>query len=95
MSAWLNSTWLRAAARAVAVPAASGFARFTATSVGRLPLPPAVLTCRTLLGLAAAGRRGASIQDQLDELTAEHLGLAEPARSVLRRFLAGSADDRG
>jgi hypothetical protein len=26
VSAWLNSTWLRAAARAVAVPAASGFA---------------------------------------------------------------------
>jgi hypothetical protein len=95
VAAWLNSSWLRAAARAGAVPAAGGFARFTAAVVGRLPLPSAVLTCPALPELAAAGCRGKPIQDQLDDLTARHLELSAGARSALRTFLAGSAGDRG
>ncbi|HEU5039516.1 MAG TPA: hypothetical protein VFT84_01770 [Gemmatimonadales bacterium] len=95
VAAWLNSTWLQAAARAGAVPAASGFARFTATTVARLPLPEAALTCPALLELAAAGCRGEPIQEHLDELTARHLGLTGAARATLRRFLASGADHRG
>jgi hypothetical protein len=95
VTAWLNATWLRAAARAGAVPAAGGFARFTAGVVGRLPLPTSVLTCTSLPELAAAGRRGEPIQDDLDELTGRHLELSAGARSALRRLLAGSAGDRG
>jgi methylase of polypeptide subunit release factors len=95
VTAWLNASWLRAAARAGAVPAAGGFARFTAGVVGRLPLPSHVLACTALPELAAAGRRGEPIQDDLDELTARHLELSAGARSALRRFLAGSTGDRG
>jgi hypothetical protein len=95
VTAWLNATWLRAAARAGAVPAAGGFARFTAGVVGRLPLPTTVLACTSLPDLAAAGRRGEPIQDDLDELTARHLELSAGARSALRRFLARSTGDRG
>ncbi len=95
LAAWLNATWLRAGARAGAVPAAGGFARFTAAVVGRLPLPSSVLTCCSLPELAAAGRRGEPVQEDLDEITAGHLGLTAGARSALRDFLAGSAGDRG
>ena len=95
VAAWLNCTWLRAVACAGAVPAAGGFARFTAATVGRLPLPQAALGCNALLELAAAGRRGDPIQEQLDELTAGHLALSRAARTALRRFLAGRAGDRG
>ena len=94
LAAWLNSTWLRAASRAVAVPAASGFARFTAATVGRLPLPAAVQRCPSLAELAAAGRRGESVQEDLDDLAARHLALSAAHRAALRRFLAGSTDHR-
>ena len=54
-----------------------------------------VLTCTSLPELAAAGRRGEPIQDDLDELAGRHLELSAGARSALRRLLAGSAGDRG
>jgi hypothetical protein len=95
VAAWLNSTWLRAAARAGAVPAAGGFARYTAGVVGRLPLPSAVLACDSLPVLARAARQGEPVQDELDELTARHLDLSAGARSALRRLLARGPGDRG
>ncbi|MFL5516392.1 MAG: Eco57I restriction-modification methylase domain-containing protein [Gemmatimonadales bacterium] len=95
IAAWLNSTWLRGAARTGALPAAGGFARFTATLVGALPVPAAVLTDSRLDRLAREGRLGAPIQDDLDELAAEHLGLARRARTLLGRAAAERAAHRG
>src|SRR5688572_10329596 len=83
LTAWLNSSWMRAAARAEAVPAASGFARFSAGTVGRLPLPPSALVDPDLAALAEAGRRGEPIQSDLDDLTARHLDLRAAARKAL------------
>lgn len=90
LAAWLNSTWLRVAARITAVPASSGFARFTGTTIGRLPLPTAVLEDVALAELAECGRRGKPVQEDLDALCARHLGLSPAAQSHLRRV----ADDR-
>ena len=53
LAAWLNSSWIRAAARASAVPAAGGCSRYTAATVGRLPLPSGVLADPDKRSLAA------------------------------------------
>jgi hypothetical protein len=95
IAAWLNTTWLRAAARVGALPAAGGYARFNATTVGALPLPTAVLADTRLDPVAREGRLGAPIQDILDDLAAEHLGLARTARTLLRRVAAERAEHRG
>jgi hypothetical protein len=95
LAAWLNTTWLRAVARTGALPAAGGYARFNATVVGALPLPTAVLTDSRLDRLARDGRLGAPVQDELDDLAAEHLGLARRARTLLRRAAAERAEHRG
>jgi len=95
IAAWLNATWIGAVARAGAVPASGGYARFSAATVGALPLPPTVLTDARFDPLARAGREGARVQDDLDDLAAEHLGLAPGARKLLRRVAAERADDRG
>ena len=95
LTSWLNSTWVRAAARAGAVPAAGGYARYTAGVVGAIPLPVDALACGRLATLADAGRRGEPVQDELDEITATLLGLSSAARASLRRYLAGRTDDRG
>jgi hypothetical protein len=94
LAAWLNSTWIRAAARATAVPAASGFARFTASAVEQLPLPPAALSDPDLAALAHAGRRGESVQSDLDDLVARHLDLKPAARSALLAAAGRRAADR-
>lgn len=75
LAAWLNSTWLRAAARLVAPPAAGGFARFSARVVGGLPLPDAALADPALGELARAGALGQDVQSELDALAARHLAL--------------------
>jgi hypothetical protein len=62
LTAWLNSTWMRAVARLAAPPAANGFARFGAQVVGGLPLPDAVLTDCALDRIATAGASGLPIQ---------------------------------
>lgn len=92
LAAWLNSSWLRAAARLQAEPARGGFARFNARVVGDLPLPPAVLTDPDLIALAERGRRGEPVQEELDHVAARHLGLSPRAAAVL---LAATAPDRG
>jgi hypothetical protein len=94
LAAWLNSSWLRAAARAGAVPAAGGCARYTAATVGALPLPASALAdsdLSTLARLAAEGRR---VQADLDDITARHLGLSEAHRRALLAALDGRAEDR-
>jgi hypothetical protein len=95
VAAWLNATWLRVAARATAVPASGGYARFNAATVGGLPLPESVLADVRLDPLARRGRGAADVQVELDDIAAEHLGLAPALRTALRRVAAGRADHRG
>jgi hypothetical protein len=94
LTAWLNSTWIRAVAFAGAVPAAGGFHRFSARTVGCVPLPSPVLADPELSTIARAGRRGEDVQDTLDDVAARHLELAAPDRLALRRLVAGGAADR-
>jgi hypothetical protein len=87
----LNSTWLRAVARLGAVPAASGFARFNAQTVARLPLPDSALADSTLSRLAQEGRDGTLTQEELDAAVAGHLGLSSDAQNALRAVVDGAA----
>ncbi|MBK6423093.1 MAG: N-6 DNA methylase [Gemmatimonadetes bacterium] len=95
LAAWLNSTWLRVAARAAADVAASGFARFNARVVGGLPLPDAVPSDARLVALAERGARGEPIQEALDDLAAAHLALPPAVRALLARAPGAHAPDRG
>jgi hypothetical protein len=94
LTACLNSTWLRAAARLGAVPAAGGFARFNAQTIARLPLPTTVLADAAIPLLARQGRAGSAVQEELDELVAGHLGLTSTAQNALRSVLDSAARDR-
>jgi len=95
LTAWLNTTWLRAAARAVADAAASGFARFNARIVADLPLPPSVLDDPRLPALTERGARGEPIQEELDAVAAEHLALTPRARRILAGAPGTGPDHRG
>jgi Eco57I restriction-modification methylase len=94
LTAWLNSTWLRAAARTGAVPAASGFARFNAQVVARLPLPDGVLADGRLSRIAREGRAGRAVQEELDDIAAQHLGLSASAQIALRSVVDVGAQHR-
>ncbi|HEU4681889.1 MAG TPA: N-6 DNA methylase [Gemmatimonadales bacterium] len=94
LAAWLNSTWLRAAARLRAAPAAGGFARFNAGTVGTLPLPCGVCADPELARLTRAARLGAEVQDELDEVAAGHLNLSSGARRALRAVVEDFAVHR-
>ena len=93
LAAWLNSSWIRAAAMLGAVPAAGGFHRFGAAVVSRLPLPPGVAVDTELSAVARAGRRD-DVQEALDDIAARHLGLSPQDRSALARIVAGRAAHR-
>jgi hypothetical protein len=93
LAAWLNCTWIRAAARVGATVAAGGYARFSAAPVGRLPLPDAALADATLGEIARAGAAGTAVQADLDDVTARHLALTAAARRTLAA-VPGVADDR-
>jgi hypothetical protein len=94
LAGWLNSTWLRAAARTGAVPAASGFARFNAQVVARLPVPNGVLADVRLSRITREGRAGRAVQEELDDIVARHLGLSASAQSALRSVVDGAAQYR-
>ena len=94
LTACLNSTWLRAAARLGAVPAAGGFARFNAQTIARLPLPISAFSDSALTRLAQEGRAGAAVQEELDEAVAGHLALSPDAQSALRAVVDGGAGHR-
>jgi len=83
LAAWLNASWLRAAARLVASPAAGGFGRFSARVVGGLPLPDAALTDPALAELGRLGAEGREVQREIDALTASHLALGSDAARAL------------
>jgi hypothetical protein len=95
LAAWLNSSWLRAAARACAMPAAGGCARYTAATVGALPLPAAVLADDDLSTLNRSARDGGRVQAELDDLAARHLRLGPAHRAALLGSLDRRAEDRG
>ncbi len=95
LAAWLNSSWLRAAARAAAVPAAGGCARYTAATVGALPLPTAVLADDDLSTLNRLARDGGRVQADLDDIAAKHLCLGPAHRAALLGTLDGRAENRG
>jgi hypothetical protein len=92
LSAWLNSTWIRAVARATADVAAGGFARFNARVIAELPLPSGVLADRELVRLAGRGGAGEEVQEELDAVCAAHLALPAAARELLARSTGGNSD---
>jgi hypothetical protein len=95
LSAWLNSTWIRALARAIADPASNGFARFTARVIAEMPLPELATGDTRLAALAEAGMKGASVQEELDALCAKHLGLPATVCAQLSAAPGASANYRG
>lgn len=77
LAAWLNATPIRACARLLATPAASGFRRYNAVTVGRLPAPEALWDDAELLALGRSGRQGDDVQAGLDQAAARLLELRE------------------
>ncbi len=94
LCAWLNSTWIRAAARVTADPASGSFARFNARAVGAVPLPPAALEDERLSALARRGGRGDDVQVELDELVGDWLHLGPPDRRALAEVVGVGAERR-
>ena len=93
VAAWLNTTPLRAAARWQAERALSGYRRYNAAAVSRLPLPAALRDTTRPLPQRFC-RLAQSPADHLDELNAiacQLLGLSPTHLAKLRRFLAGVA----
>jgi Eco57I restriction-modification methylase/N-6 DNA Methylase len=84
VAAWLNSSWIRAIARIAAAPAAGGYRRFNARVVSRLPLPDGVLADQRLSRIAIAGRAGRPVQEELDDIAAQHLELSASAQRAIR-----------
>jgi hypothetical protein len=95
LAAWLNSTWIRALARAVADAAAGGFARFNARVVADLPLPTTVLDDPRLPGIAERALGGHPVQEELDAVAAEHLAIPEQSRRILAGAPGAGPDHRG
>ena len=94
LAAWLNSSWLAAVARLSAVPASGGFARFNAQVVSQLPLASTALGDASLSSLARLAAKGERVQEELDAVTAKHLGLSSAAQHALRAVLADGTSDR-
>ena len=94
VAAWLNSSWLRAAALAAAVPAAGGCFRYTAATVGALPLPRSALADSDLSTIARLAAGGRGVQAELNDVAARHLNLSEVHRRALVASLARYAEDR-
>ena len=93
LAAWLNSTWVRAAARLRATVASGGYARFGAALVAALPLPETALHDRELGEVSRAAAADPPDQSRLDDIAARHLALSPADRSALAT-VAGVADDR-
>jgi methylase of polypeptide subunit release factors len=94
LCAWLNSTWIRAAARVAADPANGGYARFNARAVGGIPLPPGVPEDTRFADLARRGTAGEAIQEELDALVADSLALCTDHRRALAEVVGVGAARR-
>ena len=82
LAAWLNASWLRAAAAIGADEARGGYRRFGSRVVSALPFPPAARRDPDLVALARLGARQ-PVQQELDERTAGILGLGPEHRRAL------------
>jgi hypothetical protein len=96
LSAWLNSTPLRAVACAIAERGSGGAFRFSAATVGALPLPPTddtgLLHALARLGRDAAGGDLRSLHD-IDALALDALGLPACTADDLARLGAALCRD--
>jgi hypothetical protein len=91
LAAWLNSTWCRALAAAVAEPASGGFARFNARVISALPLPASALGSTGLLTLARLGMAGSLEQKDLDDCCAGLLDIDESEQRLLAELAGAGA----
>jgi hypothetical protein len=94
LCAWLNSTWIRAAARSTADPASGGYARFNARAVGAVPLPPQALEDGRLAELCRRGAAGEVIQEELDALVGGWLELGAHDQRILSEVVGVGASRR-
>ena len=94
LCAWLNSTWIRAAARSTADPASGGYARFNARAVGAVPLPPQALEDARLAELCRRGAAGEVIQEELDALVGGWLELGAHDQRILSEVVGVGASRR-
>ena len=94
LCAWLNSTYIRAVARATADPANGGFARFNARAVGGVPLPPSALEDARLVVLARRGAAGELVQQALDAIVGDWLELSTQDRRILAEVVGVGAPRR-
>ena len=94
LAAWLNTSFMRAAARAEAMPAAGGCYRFSARAVGALPLPAGVLQDPALSSHTRLAMAGRLVQADLDDAAARYLHLTPAHRRALLDSLEGAADRR-
>ena len=92
LAAWLNSTWCRVLAAAVADPASGGFRRFNARVVSSLPAPPALFGDDRLLILGTAGVGGTLDQKDLDDRVALLLALTPSERAALEAVAPGGTE---
>jgi len=83
LAAWLNSTPIRTIAKARADVARGGYARFNATVVGHVPLPPDVLHDDLLVALSRAALLGENVQARLDDRVVVHLRLSAAGRRAM------------
>jgi len=83
LAAWLNCTWCRALAAAIAEPASGGYARFNARVISALPLPSSALASTELLTLARLGTAESLEQKDLDACCADLLSLDESEQHLL------------
>ena len=83
LTAWLNTTWIRAVARATADRASGGYARFNARAVGSVPLPHGVMADSRLASLAGRAAAGEDVQGELDDFAQHWLALAAGDRLLL------------
>lgn len=95
---WLNTTPLRAAARWQAERALSGYRRYNAVAIARLPLPTSILDRDRPLGrqfadlaLRAESCPTADDRDRAEALACQLLSLSPTQFAQLRKWLAGVA----
>lgn len=93
LAAWLNSHFACISTAQHAVPAANGYRRFTASTVGALPFPADALQDSTLADLARAARAGDDVSRELEDRVTTLLGLGNRHGDLFA--LAGSATRPG
>ena len=71
-----------------------GCFRYTAATVGALPLPQSALADPDLSTIARLAASGRGMQEDLDDIAARHLSLSEVHRRALVTSLPERAEDR-